>query len=44
MISIQKLMVKYMKEQENMATMSFERQHESWPSILEISKDEENLR
>ena len=32
-----------MKEQENMDVMSFEGQHESWPSNLEVSKDEENL-
>ena len=32
-----------MKEQENMAAMSFEGQRESLPSNLEVSKDEENL-
>ena len=42
-MSIQELVVKYMKEQENMATMSFEGQHESLSSTLEVSKEEENL-
>ena len=32
-----------MKEQENMAAMSFDGQHESLPSNLKESKDEENL-
>ena len=42
-ISTKELVAKYMKEQENMTTMSFEGQHESLPSNLEVSKDEENL-
>ena len=42
-MSIQELVVKYMKERENMATMSFERQHESLTSNLEETKEEENL-
>ena len=41
--SIQELVAKYMKEQENMATMSFEGQRESLPSTLEVNKEEENL-
>ena len=32
-----------MKEQENMATMSFEGQHESLPSTLRVNIEEENL-
>ena len=31
-----------MNEQENMATMSFEGQHESSPSTLEVNTEEEN--
>ena len=42
-MSIQELVVKYMKEQENIATTSFEGQHESLPSNLEVTKEEENL-
>ena len=42
-MSIQELVTKYMKEQKNMATMSYEGQHESLPSTLEVNKDEENL-
>ena len=41
-MSIQELVAKYMKEQENVA-MSFEGQHESLPSNLEVSKYEEKL-
>ena len=41
--SMQELVAKYMKEQENMATMSLEGQHESLPSNFEVSKVEENL-
>ena len=41
--SIQELVAKYMKEQENMATMSLEGQRESLPSTLEVNKEEENL-
>ena len=33
---------KYMKEQENMATISFEGQHESSPSTLGVNTEEEN--
>ena len=43
-MSIEELVVKYMKEQENMATMSFEGQHESLPSTLGVNIEEENLR
>ena len=42
-MSIQELVAKYMKEQENMDTMSFEGQCESLPSTLEVNKEEENL-
>ena len=40
---IQELVAKYMKEQENMAKMSFEGQHESLPSSLKVNKEEESL-
>ena len=43
-MSIEELVAKYMKEQENMATMSFERQHESSPFTLGVNIEEENLR
>ena len=36
-------MAKYSKEQENMATMSFEGQHESLSSTLEVNKEKENF-
>ena len=42
-MGIQELVEKYMKEQENMATMSFEGQHESLPYTLGLNKKEENL-
>ena len=42
-MSIEELVAKYMKEQENMATMSFEGQHESSPSTLGVNIEEENL-
>ena len=41
-MSIEELVAKYMKEQENMATMSFEGQHESLPSTLGVNTKEEN--
>ena len=40
-MSIKELVAKYMNEQENMATMSFEGQHESSPSTLGVNKKEE---
>ena len=43
-MSIEELVTKYMKGQENMATMSFEGQHESLPSTLGVNIEEENLR
>ena len=43
-MSIEELVAKYMKEQKNMATMSFEGQHESSPSTLRVNIEEENLR
>ena len=43
-MSIKELVAKYMKEQENMATMSFEGQHESFPSTLGVNIEEKNLR
>ena len=42
-MSIQELVAKYMKEQENMATMSFEGQHESSPSTLGMNTEEKNF-
>ena len=42
-MSIEELVEKYMKEQDNMATMSFEGQHESSPSTLGVNIEEENL-
>ena len=42
-MSIEELVAKYMKEQDNLTTMSFEGQHESLPSTLEVNKEEENL-
>ena len=41
-MSIEELVEKYMKEQNNMATISFERQQESSPSTLGVNKKEEN--
>ena len=38
------LVAKYMKEQEDMATLSFEGQHKSSPSSLGVNIEEENLR
>ena len=43
-MSIEELMEKYMKEQENKAAMSFEGQHESSPSTFGVNIEEENLR
>ena len=40
-MSIQELVAKHMNERENMAKMSFEGQHESLPSILEVIREEE---
>ena len=40
-MSIEELVAKYMNEQENIATMSFEGQHESSPSTLGVSTEEE---
>ena len=40
-MSIKELVEKYMNVQENMATMSFEGQHESWPSTLRVNTEEE---
>ena len=42
-MSIEELVAKYMKEQENMATISFEGQHESLPSTLGVNIEKENL-
>ena len=42
-MSKQELDAKYRKEQENMATMSFEGQHKSLPSTLGVNTEEENL-
>ena len=43
-MSIEELVAKYMKEQDNMATMSFEGQHESSSSTLRVNIEEQNLR
>ena len=43
-MSIEELVAKYMKEQENMTTMSFVGQHESSPSTLGVNIEEETLR
>ena len=43
-VSIEELVAKYMKEQENMAAISFEGQYKIFISNLEVSKDRENLR
>ena len=40
-MSIQELVTKHMNEGENMAKMSFEGQHKSLPSILEVIREEE---
>ena len=40
-MSIQESVAKHMNEGENMAKMSFEGQHESLPSILEVIREEE---
>ena len=40
-MSIEELVTKYMKEQENMATISFKGQHESSPSTLGVNIEEE---
>ena len=42
-MSIQELVAKYMKEQKNMAPMSFEGRHEGMPSNLKVSKEKENM-
>ena len=42
-MSIEELVAKYMKEQDNMATMSFRGQHKSSPSTLRVNIEEENL-
>ena len=40
-MSIQELVAKHMNKGENMAKMSFEGQHESLPSILEVIREKE---
>ena len=42
-MSKEELVTKYMKEQDNMTIRSFEGQHESLPSTLEVNKEKENL-
>ena len=42
-MSIEELVAKYMKEQDNRVVMSFERQHESSSSTLRVNLEEENL-
>ena len=42
-MNIEELVEKYMKQHENMATMSFEGQHESSPSTIGVNIEEENL-
>ena len=41
-MSIEELVAKYMKEQDNMSTMFFEGQHETLPSTLRVNTKEEN--
>ena len=40
-MSIQELVAKHMNEVKNMVEMSFEGQHESLPSIIEVIREEE---
>ena len=42
-MSIQDLVAKYMKQQKNMAEMSFEKKHESLPSTLKVNNEEKSL-
>ena len=42
-MSIQELVAKHMNEGKNMVNMSFEEQHESFSSILEVIREEEDL-
>ena len=42
-MSIQELVAKYMKEQDNMAIVPFEGQHESLPSTHGVNTEEEKL-
>ena len=42
-MSIDAIVAKHMNEGENMAKMSFEGQHESLASILEVIREEEDL-
>ena len=42
-MNIQELVAKHMNERKNMVNMSFEGQHESFPSILEVIREEEDL-
>ena len=42
-MSIQELVAKHMNEGKNMVNMSFEGQHESFPSILKVIREEEDL-
>ena len=41
-MSIEELVEKYMKEQDNMTTISFERQYENLLSTLGVNTEEEN--
>ena len=41
-MSIEELLAKYMKEQDNITTMSFEGQYENFPSTLGVNTEEEN--
>ena len=41
-MSIEELVAKYMKEQDNMTTMSFEGQYENLPSTLGVNTKKEN--
>ena len=42
-MSIQELVAKHINEEEKMAKLSFEGQHESLPSILEVIREGEDL-
>ena len=41
-MSIEELVEKYMKERDNMTTMSFEGKYENFPSTLRVNTEEEN--
>ena len=42
-MSVQELVAKHMNKGKDMVNMSFEGQHESFPSILDVAREEEDL-